>query len=103
MGGKPMSYAETLGRQLDELTLRGQDNMTRALREVEMVQAFVKTEEIVQGNLTELKEALQRSDAMKREVVDLLGRSRALPSRRLPTIKCEVTKAVEHFREGLAR
>jgi hypothetical protein len=98
-----MSFASAFGAQLDALTLAGQDNMTRALREVEMVQAFVKTEEIVQGNLSELKEALQRTDEMKREVVDLLGRSRALPSRRLPTIKCEVTKAVEHFREGLAR
>lgn len=97
------SFSAAFARQLDALTMAGQDNMARALREVETIQAFVKTEEIVQGHLVNLKSTLARTDAMKREVAALLGHHRAPRQARIISKADPLTKAVEAYREGLPK
>jgi hypothetical protein len=94
---------EAFARQLDALTLAGQDNMARALREVEMITAFRHSEEIVQGHLMDLQKSLQRTNDLKAQTAAMLGHHR-MPRR--STIRSNtdaVTQAVEAHRKAIGR
>lgn len=87
-------------RQLDGLSLAMQDNMARALREISVIDAGIQAESAVHTKLAELKTALATTDAMKGEVVRLLGHHRMPRATRLSEISSDLCKQIEHYRNN---
>jgi hypothetical protein len=94
---------EAFARQLDALTLAGQDNMARALREVEMIAAFRRSEEIVQGHLLDLQKSLQYTNALKAQTAAMLGHHRMQRRSTIRSGTDAVTQAVEAHRKAIGR
>lgn len=87
-------------RQLDGLSMAMQDNMARALREVSVIDAGLQAEGIVHGKLEDLKAALAKTDAMKSEVIRLIGHHRMPRPTRLSEMSTDLCKQIEFYRNN---